>query len=542
MKTLIYTLILALLTAGSSTLKAQNWQDDHLGLPGDNLNLFAVMNLFQNSETLEDFETNLNNPNTMVNNLDLNGDNLVDYIMVMDYKNGNTHNIVLRVALNRFEFQDVAVFNLVELRNGRVHIQLIGDVALYGPNYIIEPNFAETPNPGFRGNRRGHARRDVAVVHTTYYEVASWPVIVFITRPTYVVWRSNWHWGYTPIWWNPWRPHYWHFYHGYHYNWHTYYHRYYRPWHQPRHITYHNHYVVNIRNYSPTVVVNVNQGTYNNTYTRPETRAEGERLYTHRRSVGSTVPTENINNTNRPGHRSAGNTQNQTTVPEGENGRNVSTTQPATGRRQTVAGEGTENRARRSSGAINETDTRNTQDHNNTHRRDATLAPAENEPRTTERRSTNPQQGRRSEEIQTNRSGSATEQPTTTRHRESNVNQPAAPTTRTRMTPNGNSGGASEQPVRTQSGNRHHNEINERTTPSEAPERRSSQPPAQHRAEPERVTHQPQPQVRSAEPAPITRTRESEVKRDNGSGSQRVAQPQNNEPSGETRTRRSEGR
>jgi hypothetical protein len=85
MRNLIITSIIALLTAGWSIAGAQNHPDEYLGLPGDNLNLYAVMKLFQESETLEDFEKNLNDENTMVNNLDLNGDNMVDYIMVFDY-------------------------------------------------------------------------------------------------------------------------------------------------------------------------------------------------------------------------------------------------------------------------------------------------------------------------------------------------------------------------------------------------------------------------------------------------------------------------
>jgi hypothetical protein len=91
-------------------LKAQDNPEEYLGLPGDNLNLYAVMDLFQKSETLEGFERDLNAENARINNLDLNGDNLVDYIMVSDYVDGNVHNIVLRVALNQNENQDVAAY------------------------------------------------------------------------------------------------------------------------------------------------------------------------------------------------------------------------------------------------------------------------------------------------------------------------------------------------------------------------------------------------------------------------------------------------
>ena len=100
-------------------MMAQTRQDEYLGLPGDNLNLYAVMKLFQGSETLESFERNLNDENTRINNLDLNGDNFIDYIRVIDYVDRDVHNIVLRVAINKRENQDVAVFTVQRFRTVR---------------------------------------------------------------------------------------------------------------------------------------------------------------------------------------------------------------------------------------------------------------------------------------------------------------------------------------------------------------------------------------------------------------------------------------
>jgi hypothetical protein len=303
MKKLILTPIIALLFASSSVLTAQSWPEEYLGLPGDNLNLYAVMNLFQESETLEGFERSLNDPEKMINNLDLNRDGYVDYILVFDYVEGDIHSIVLRVALNDQEYQDVAVFTVQKFRNGAVQVQLIGDEALYGPNYIIEPVYAETPNPGYRGNIS--KPRNTTVIRTTYYEVATWPVIVYIYRPSYRVWRSAWYWGYYPTWWSPWTPHYWHFYYGYHYNWHAHYYAYYRPWSHYRCRHYHTHYYTNIRNYSTTVVVNINKGSYRNTYSRPDKRKEGEVLYTQRHSSGSTVGNRSSSAVNTANRQSA---------------------------------------------------------------------------------------------------------------------------------------------------------------------------------------------------------------------------------------------
>lgn len=170
MKKLLSLPMLALLTTLFFPALADNEPKEYLGLPGDNLNLFAVMDVFQNSETLEGFERSLNDPETIVNNLDLNGDNQVDYIMVEDYPEDNIHNIVMRVALSKTETQDVAVFVVEKIKDGSVQIQLIGDEALYGKDYIIEPNYDETPNPGYIGNvnQTNQVVEEVTVVRTTY--------------------------------------------------------------------------------------------------------------------------------------------------------------------------------------------------------------------------------------------------------------------------------------------------------------------------------------------------------------------------------------
>ncbi|MFO7721914.1 MAG: hypothetical protein R6V49_01705 [Bacteroidales bacterium] len=118
MKKLILTPVLALLFALGSAQTAQNYPEEYLGLPGDNLNLYAVMDLFREAETLEAFERSLNDPDKVINNLDLNNDKYVDYLFVHDYVDGNVHAIVLRVALNNKEYQDVAVFTVEKFSDG----------------------------------------------------------------------------------------------------------------------------------------------------------------------------------------------------------------------------------------------------------------------------------------------------------------------------------------------------------------------------------------------------------------------------------------
>ena len=284
MKKFLAIQILTAIIAAGTALKAQDMPQEYLGLPGDNLNLYAVMKLFQESKTLEEFEKNLNDQNTMINNLDLNGDNMVDYLMVIDNVDGDVHNIVISDAVSPTESQDVAVFVVQRFTDGQVQIQLIGDENLYGKNYIIEPIFdseiaGQTPNPGYSGNNTVVYGRNITVYRTTPVIIAAWPVIRFIYRPGYVVWRSRWHWAYYPVYWHPWQPYYWHYYYGYHYNWYNVYYGNYRRWYTPRYAHWNDYYYVGIRKSSPVVRVRIQSNAYRNTYSHPETRREGESFY-----------------------------------------------------------------------------------------------------------------------------------------------------------------------------------------------------------------------------------------------------------------------
>ena len=276
MKKQIITAILAAIIAAGSTLMAQDQPEEYLGLPGDNLNLYAVMKLFQESETIEGFERSLNDENSRINNLDLNGDNQIDYIRVTDYVDGDVHNIVLQAVLGRNESQDVAVFTVQRFADGSVQIQLTGDDALYGKNYIIEPNYDGTPNPGYTG---GAYRGNVAVVRTTTIQVAAWPIVRFMFLPGYLAWRSSWYWGFYPVYWHPWHPFFWHFYYGYHSRWYPDYYGHYRRWDYHRYARWNDFYYHGRRVYDPGVTVRINNGSYRTTYSHPDERKRGEELY-----------------------------------------------------------------------------------------------------------------------------------------------------------------------------------------------------------------------------------------------------------------------
>jgi hypothetical protein len=294
-KLLIPILLLAMILPAK--LHAQN-KEDKLDLPGDNLNLYAVLKLFQESETLEGFERKLNEENSEINNLDLNGDNKTDYIKVIEDVDGDVHTIVLQTDINASEKQDVAVFTVQKDANGKAQIQLIGDEDLYGKNYIIEPNAgdnvssSETPNPGYAGNQQMIDGRVIPVQQTTTLAVASWPLVQYIYLPSYSIWNSPWYWNNYPSYWRPWRPLFWHAYSGYHSNWNNWYFGYYRRWPVYRYNRWNDFYFNRIRRQSPIFLNNRQKGMFRNTYSRPATRKEGIALFDKRNPNGNRLPNQ----------------------------------------------------------------------------------------------------------------------------------------------------------------------------------------------------------------------------------------------------------
>ena len=99
------TLLISSLLLGTMAFATEA---DSTGLEGDNLDLSAVLEIFKESESPEDFEKKLNTESSNVNNLDLDGDGEVDYIRVVDSGDSTAHVLTLQVPVNESESQDVA--------------------------------------------------------------------------------------------------------------------------------------------------------------------------------------------------------------------------------------------------------------------------------------------------------------------------------------------------------------------------------------------------------------------------------------------------
>ena len=262
-KILIYTLSITLSLFSTQLFAQDNTPADSLGLPGDNLNLYGVLNLFQQSATLESFEKKINDENSKVNNLDLNNDNNIDYINVIDNVNGSAHAIVLQTTISAKETQDLAVIEVEKDKDNKLFVQIIGDEALYGKDYIIEPNdksvSEDTPNPGYKKDGNTTTINN----YTTNQPVASWGIISYMYQPTYRVYVSPYRWAYYPNYWKPWRPMGYHMYYGYHRPYYGYYRRGYTYLAPVAHVHYGPR-----RTTSVTVINNRQSGVYRSTYNR----------------------------------------------------------------------------------------------------------------------------------------------------------------------------------------------------------------------------------------------------------------------------------
>lgn len=172
-----------LLTSVMSLLFASSFAQDRTTVNAtsseisDNLDLRAVASIFGDSKNLDDFEQRLNDPKQQISNLDLNNDNQVDYLRVIESIEGNTHLVVIQAVLGQDKFQDVATVEVQKDNRNQVQVQVVGDVYMYGRNYIYEPVYVQRP-----------------IIYDWFWTSNY--------RPYY----SSWYWGYYPSYYSYWSP------------------------------------------------------------------------------------------------------------------------------------------------------------------------------------------------------------------------------------------------------------------------------------------------------------------------------------------------
>ena len=270
-----------------------------LGLPGDNLDLYAVLTLFQKSKTIEEFEKTLNLKETGINNLDLNLDEKVDFIKVTTKQKDDDFSFILQVDVSEKEIQDVAVILLDKDKDGKMTLQIVGDKDLYGKDYVIEPKTTPTPavtaNPAYSGTEPAPVSVPAS---TTVVVVETVPVVQYVYSPVYVPYYPPYYYAYYPPYYSPYAAM---AVHSYHYN------------------CYHYHGAYYGGNYGGgnTVVIN-NQNNYN--------------YYNNSRNTSNTV-----NQYNKNGNYNTSNAAATNRATGGSSSGNRATTSPSTN--QTKAGQ-----------------------------------------------------------------------------------------------------------------------------------------------------------------------------------------------------------
>jgi hypothetical protein len=193
---LAFTILASALLVGSVYAQTNSVQDS-TGLPGDHFSLEGALEMFKKAGSPEEFEKLVNTEDNKVNNLDLNGDGDIDYIKVIDKKEGDAHAFILQAAISETENQDIAVVELEKNGNNDAVLQIVGDEDIYGESKIVEPTeVSNTAQPTATSNM---------VVN-----VWVWPAVRYVYAPSYTVWASAWGWRARPLWWHPWRPLRWH--------------------------------------------------------------------------------------------------------------------------------------------------------------------------------------------------------------------------------------------------------------------------------------------------------------------------------------------
>ncbi len=133
--------------------------------------------MFGESANLQDFERRLNDPKYQISNLDLNGDDQVDYLRVIESVETRTHVVIIQAVLDRDVYQDIATIDVESDNYNKVSVQVVGNTYLYGANYIYEPVYNVVP-----------------VIYSSFW--------VTNYRP----YCSTWYWGYYPTYYTAWRP------------------------------------------------------------------------------------------------------------------------------------------------------------------------------------------------------------------------------------------------------------------------------------------------------------------------------------------------
>lgn len=329
-------LLMGVLTFAEETITVSANSEDI----SQSLDLRVVAKLFAEASTTEQFENMLNNPDSAFSNLDLNGDNQIDYLRVVEDSTANNKLIVIQAVLAKDIYQDVAsIYVEKDTKTQEISVQIIGDEYIYGTNYIIEPVYVYRP------------------------VIYNW-----LWSPRWYCWESPWYWGYYPSWWY-YRPCY--AYHWYYDRCHRFHHHHhycsFRHGHHPHHNYHAVHNNVSRRDYA----ISHEDNSFNRRHTNIRNASELRRTTVSQRNGGVRQP--NFNSTslrtfdskNTAVQRSGNSQRKQTTTVIQRSSGNAQRTQVSQSQRTTSTSVSTQ-RSTNQSGASRTTQTRSTNNSNRT--------------------------------------------------------------------------------------------------------------------------------------------------------------------------------
>ena len=174
-------------------------------LQGEDFDLEALPGVLEGISTFEELEEAINKEGNDVNNIDLDGDDEVDYVMIQMENDGDTYVAFLRVAMSDTEFQDIATIEMEKQSATTASFQIVGDESLYGADYILEPDGGVVDiSESSSGSSGGKGGPSVLLVPPP--PAVRVTICVGVFRPGFRLFISPWGFHRHPVWFRPWRP------------------------------------------------------------------------------------------------------------------------------------------------------------------------------------------------------------------------------------------------------------------------------------------------------------------------------------------------
>ncbi len=176
---------------------------------GEDFDLEALPGILEKVNDFEELEKAINDSTNSINNLDLDNNGEVDYILIQEEADGETHIAFLRVAMAEDEFQDVATIEMEKQSSTTATFQIVGDSALYGDVYILEPeggivDISSTDTEPESEYDNGHGPS--APPYVVPFPAVRVTICVGVYSPGYTVFVSPYGFMLRPVWFRPWHP------------------------------------------------------------------------------------------------------------------------------------------------------------------------------------------------------------------------------------------------------------------------------------------------------------------------------------------------